>query len=209
MVRKIDKKQYTMIAQRIANGETLQSVATDLGVSRERVRQIARDADVHPRQLNTASRDALIASQALKIVEEREWWVPSRFPERGFTKKQFDAWLVENQPELHDRWIRAQELPLSTGGAANPNGRLCLMCGKRKPWEQFYNDKNGINGHAQKCITCARAEVEHYRKLRSVPVPTVKEKRCSGCGVVKEAALFSRLTTATSGLQSQCKECQR
>lgn len=209
MVRKIDKQQHEVIAQRIANGETLQIVADDLGVSRERVRQIARDADVHPRQLNTERRDELVASQATKIVEEREQWIPSRFAERGFTKKQFDAWLIENDRPLYDRWHRAQELPISTSGRANPAGRACLLCDERKPWEEFYQDANGINGRAQKCKDCARAEVEHYRKLRNVQEPTVTEKRCSGCGIIKDAGHFSRLTTANSGLQSQCKDCQR
>jgi len=208
VVQKIDKKQHAVIAMRIANGETLQAVATDLGVTRERVRQIARDADVHPRRMHTEARNALIESQAEKLITDREWWIPSRFSERGYTKKQFLEWLTENRPDLLDRFERAQKLPLSPSGSADPSGRLCLMCKKRKPWDEFYKDHNAINGHSQKCIPCAREEVEKYRKLRHVPEPTVTEKQCSKCGHVKNARLFSRLTTATSGLQSRCKECQ-
>ena len=209
MVQKIDKKQHAIIAQRISNGETLQSVATDLGVSRERIRQIARDADVHPRKMNTDARNKLIEDQAEQIVADREWWIPARFGERGFRKKQFLEWLGDNRPDLLDRWTRAQDLPLSTSGAANPESRLCLACYERKPWDEFYLDSGAINGHAQKCKTCARIEVERYRKMRHNPVPTVNEKRCSNCGITKDAEDFSRLITANSGLQSQCKDCQR
>jgi len=209
VVTKIDKSKHTLIASRVSGGETLQSIADDLGVTRERIRQIARHCGVVPSRITRDTRDELIKAQADQIVKDREWWIPSRFSERGFTRAQFEEWLFEHDGLLLARWVSAQDLPTSTTGVANPNQRRCVMCHEWKPWSEFYNDRHGVNGKAQKCADCSRAEVEMYRQRRNYPEPTVTEKRCAGCGETKLATSFSRLTSATSGLQSRCKECQK
>lgn len=209
MVTKIDKDKHEAITSRIKRGDMLQVVADDYGVSRERIRQIAAEAGVHPRNVKRAKKNAQISEVALEIIEDREQWKPAAFSTRGFTRQQFERFLLDHNSALWKRWKFADELPMSNTGAATPNGRSCTTCKIRKPWSQYYRSRTGLNGKSIRCIDCTKEQVERFRLLRHIEEPTVDEKVCTHCKNLKSADAFSRSTTNTTGLQSWCKNCQR
>lgn len=196
-------------AQRVVAGESVSAVARSESVSRETVRRRIAVLGVTPRAARTALRGRMIDAAAPLIVAERERWVPARFSERPFSREEFERRLELSDPALLLRWRAAQSLPVSYSGAASPDGRTCLVCGERLPWSEFYANASSPTGHASSCKECAAAEVRRYQELRDTPVPTVTSKRCSRCGVVKPASEFWRRRSASSGLQSWCKGCQR
>jgi hypothetical protein len=209
MVTKIDKSKHETIGARVKRGDRLQTIGDDYGVSRERIRQIAKEQGAVPNEITIEKRNLLIADVALEIIEEREQWIPSKFSERGFTRKQFESFLEGHNPKMLERWKFADTLPISSTGVADPNGRVCTTCRVRKPWGEYYHSKVGINGKAIRCAQCTRDMVDHYYQMRHVPEPTVEAKVCSHCKLTKDASEFSRSTNANSGLQSWCKDCQR
>lgn len=209
MVTKIEKSKHGSIAARVSRGDKLQDIGDDYGVSRERIRQIAQDEGVTAKLVAQKKLNALIQDEALQIIVDRENWIPPRFATRSFTRKQFELYLIDHNRLLYDRWYYATQLPTSSSGVATPNGRKCVTCHIRKPWSEFYSSTQGINGKAQRCIPCTKEMADFFRRKRHVMEPTVEEKRCTNCGITKTADLFSRSTTAISGLQSWCKDCQR
>jgi hypothetical protein len=209
MVTKIDKAEHETIAARVKRGDKLRLIGDDYGVSRERIRQIAADAGVTARRVFKKDLNERISEDAVQIIEDRENWIPARFSTRGFTRKQFELFLIDHNRPLYDRWYYATLLPSSSTGVATPNGRKCVTCHLRKPWSEFYSSKHGINGKSQRCVPCTKEMADFFRRKRNVTEPTVDSKTCTHCKKLKDADKFSRSTTATSGLQSWCKDCQR
>ena len=204
---KIPESEYLAIVKRVmAYKETLQSIADDYGVTRERIRQIAAEVGVTRTVLREAKLDAACRAAAEDIIRYREMWMPVVWSSQPVTNREFDEW-VKNHPELNERWEKAKRNPMWR--VCNQDGRICVVCKVWKPWDEFYNDKGGVNGHSQKCIECAKREVKHYYDLRDVQGPTVTEKRCPGCRLVKPADEFWLSSHNTTGLQSYCKDCHR
>ncbi len=204
---KVSKEEHEAIAAKVMKGNTLQSVGDEYGVTRERIRQIALSLGVSARGAKRLQRQRMIKEHSEVIISARENWEPARFSDYPFTRIQFEKVLAEIDADLYDRWCSAALNPISLKGIADPRGRVCAMCKERKPWSQFYADKDGINGKAQRCIPCAREQVEHYRLLRHVPEPTVEHKICTRCRIDKAAGEYSRSTSHFTGLQPWCNAC--
>lgn len=43
-----------------------------------------------------------------------------------------------------------------------PNHKRCYKCRKILKFEEFYKDKNGIRGYANKCINCVKKDIRKY-----------------------------------------------
>lgn len=196
------------IVARVRTGESMQAIAEDFGVSRERIRQVAALDGVTGASVRDERIRAAIAIEAPTIIENRENWIPSKFGDRPFTRKEFEAYLFENDLPLYVRWVASQTLPISRAGVSDPSGKVCGTCHIHKPWDEFYSDRSRQNSKASRCRDCARIIADEVRRARNVTEPTVTKKKCLRCNKVRAASRFSRSTTAVTGLQQYCKSCQ-
>ena len=154
----LTETQQREVVDRVLAGESMASIGRDVGLSRERVRQLALAAGVAGRRVRLSRREQRIRDAALEIIEGRENWVPARFRGRGFKQPQFEAFLETELPELYSRWIAADQLPVSNSGHANPTQQRCIDCHQWKPWVSFYGDKRATFGKSLRCIKCAKGQ---------------------------------------------------
>ena len=89
--------------------------------------------------------------------------------------------------------------------------KICSVCNQEKPLDDFYKDR-GVNaskdGRRSSCAVCCREKAKEKRLLRQQSGVTVKQKKCSNCGEVKEAKYFDFNSDKASGLSSMCKLCR-
>lgn len=88
--------------------------------------------------------------------------------------------------------------------------KVCKLCGNVKPAEEFYRNRTNADGLFGKCKKCSDSQAEANRKPRvrhNVSEPTVTEKECTKCGIVKVQTEFNRDKTKADGLQFRCKAC--
>jgi hypothetical protein len=196
------------IVDRARLGESMQVIADDFGVSRERIRQIAALDGVTGASVRAERRERALSEAALTIIENRENWIPAKFADLPFTRQEFQVYLMEHDLPLYRRWTLAQELPLSRSGVSDASGKVCGTCRVHKLWDEFYQDRSRMNGKASRCKDCAKLSADKVRRARNVTEPTVLKKMCLRCGKVRAASRFSRSTTSTTGLQQYCKSCQ-
>lgn len=197
------------LVDRVLGGESMQSVALDLGMSRERVRQIALEFGVTGTSVRAFKKKRQIEADAAEIITLRKRWVPPRFSKRPYTQAEFEAHLKMSDPGLYAEWIEAEQLPLSKSGHADPNGQRCSDCHQWQGWDRFYSDKSRRYGKSSRCVDCARKNADETRRKRNVIEATVARKRCRRCDRRLSASRFSRSTTSTTGLQQYCKDCAR
>lgn len=92
---------------------------------------------------------------------------------------------------------------------SNPE-KTCSRCGLRKPIADFGRRSNSVDGLYPQCRSCVSEKNKSVYKARPARTPIViDEKECSNCGMVKSAAMFYRLRSASDGLQSWCMSCCR
>ena len=209
---KISMRDRPKIAERVKSEETLQSIADDYGVTRERIRQIGLKYGSVKNKMKAERRDALCLSLAEEILYYREAWQPVRWYLLEIDKRHFVDWLRRegmNHPDIESRWTVARHNLESKTGRFGPDGRVCVRCHTWMGWDRFYRSKVDPNGHARQCIECAKEMVVHYQNLRYVPKPTVTEKNCPKCGETKPRSAFNRSTVNNSGLQTYCVPCHR
>lgn len=210
-MRKIQPGDHEDITWRIICGETLQQVANDYDVTRERIRQIVVLFGIYPKELRYAQTQMKVRKYAEEIIYHMESWHPIHWRSYGISRSAMERHLkLDDYPEYSDLWYRyvlAGNNPYSKN--ACPDGRVCNRCKVWHPWEDYYADKNGVNGKGLSCKECNKRIVKVYHDARHVPKPTVKHKQCPNCKVVKPASSFWRSTHNNSGLQTYCKRCQR
>lgn len=208
-VPKLPPSEHADITWRIICGETLQAVADDYGITRERVRQIAALSNVHGNELRYARMAMRVRKYAEEIIYHRESWHHIYWNTYGFSRETFEEHLAnDDYPEYDELWIRYEAASSNpTTALACPDGRVCARCRVWQPWENFYADRNEWTKKARACIDCAKFNVVSYYQARYVPEPTVESKLCHKCDQVKPASEFYRNTHNNSGLQSYCKGC--
>ena len=74
-----------------------------------------------------------------------------------------------------------------------------------KPTDEFYRMRNSANQRRNECKQCCDAS----RALRVVETPTVAQKLCKKCGMVRAADCFFRCRRDVTGLQAYCRDCKK
>jgi len=204
---RIPPEAHDRIVNRVKAGETYQSVSETFGVTREAIRLVCLKYGVRSVRGQYRMRESVRA--IFDEVETRrvETWAPlvdilDTYDMNPTTFRR----IVAREPDLHERWVAMGDVPRSR--LANPQGRICVVCGESKGWDQYHKDGSHWTGYSQRCKPCNIALVGRYYKMRHYPSPTVTEKRCPGCGVTKTAGDYHRSTHSTTGLQVRCKSCQ-
>jgi hypothetical protein len=208
--RQVPESDHRDVVWRVICGETLQSIADDYGVTRERIRQICALHNVHAREVRYARRAMLVRKYAEEIVYHREAWHHVYWSDYGLSRSKFEQHLMsDDYPEYDELWVRYEAAWGNPETRVScPDGRICARCNVWKPWDDFYADRKEINKKGRSCIDCTKFQVRSYHAARYVPEPTVEHKMCPKCRVLKPASEFWRSTHNNSGLQTYCKECQ-
>lgn len=71
-------------------------------------------------------------------------------------------------PKLSAAQRQRRNLPV-TG-----SGRECTVCNEFKPWDSFFKNAKGANGHQSQCIPCYRAKQAAYRKKNKKHVKRIQ-----------------------------------
>jgi hypothetical protein len=89
--------------------------------------------------------------------------------------------------------------------------KKCNVCSLMLPLSSFYRDKSKAGGMATTCKGCNLNRLKkNYNKNKSVNIktrPSVSEKSCNTCLVVKPASEFTRLLREVDGLNRKCRQC--
>lgn len=104
------------------------------------------------------------------------------------------------------RNICHQTCPCRTAspGLAPSDTRQCSICKELKSPDEFIRDARRASGLDARCKLCRRQQ-HHNRKMQHLAaggVPTVAQKECTRCHVVKPASGFKRHSYTNSGLVS-------
>jgi hypothetical protein len=89
----------------------------------------------------------------------------------------------------------------------NDIGRQCTCCKEFKPWGEFYNQKNGINGHNSSCKNCIRKRLGYQKQKKRYIAENGRE--CSVCGEFKAWCEFNKSSSSPNGHVPLCKSCSR
>lgn len=160
------------IESRILSGESYSSIGRDLGVSRQRIHQIAQEQGV-------VFEDS-ITPYLEDVISRREAWETPKtiFGSLHFTQSRFER-VLEQHPSLMERWRLAQELPTTRNPQqVNPEGRVCVTCDEFKSWSEYHRG-TGPNNHSSRCKPCAIGAARAYylsngpsKKIIAHPVST-------------------------------------
>lgn len=87
--------------------------------------------------------------------------------------------------------------------------KRCSHCGKIKPLDEFYKDKNGKQEVKYCCKECWNKAQWQYQKSKAKKDKAVPDgyKRCSCCGEVKLLSEFNKDKFHKDGYQGQCRTC--
>ncbi|MHB8871246.1 MAG: hypothetical protein ACYC5G_02185 [Candidatus Doudnabacteria bacterium] len=86
----------------------------------------------------------------------------------------------------------------------NKKSKRCICCEKILSLDEFWENKNELDGKCNKCIKCIRIEKGTYSEPEIFPEGY---KKCSLCGEVKEFCKFSPRKDGNIGLMSRCRKC--
>lgn len=135
-------------------------------------------------------------------------------------------------PEHQDAMAYAAAAEAEAAALQALPSKACTRCKQVKLEEEFPQLKGKRGARAAHCHDCraAQEEARHERQgataanddaggLPTVPpaseaqpmvyVPTVAEKRCMHCGLVKPASAFCRSKNKSDHLQNRCKACDQ
>jgi Recombination endonuclease VII len=95
------------------------------------------------------------------------------------------------------------------------DGRICLTCGERKPWDEFYGDPRAALGRHSNCIDCAsmRSAMKAFGLTRAeiIWLSSLQDNLCALCGSTDPDG--RRLAVdhdhACCGTRTGCKRCIR
>jgi len=86
--------------------------------------------------------------------------------------------------------------------------KFCKNCSTDKPIEDFYKNKNSLDGLGTYCKSCDKQiRKNNYdgMKLKEKKVP--EEKKCNICNEIKHKSYFYTANTSSDGLNKVCIEC--
>lgn len=99
------------------------------------------------------------------------------------------------------------------------SGKVCTVCGLRRPLDGFYRKCGTKDGRDSRCRDCKRAVARRYREspafldrqsaLLAEFRANGKPRRCSACGRDKPWTNFYASRSAADGLSDECKTCNR
>ncbi|WP_395103878.1 hypothetical protein [Actinomadura sp. SCN-SB] len=108
------------------------------------------------------------------------------------------------------------ELAVTTAIALdNLPERACRVCGEVKGPAQFPKNARSRDGLDSRCKACAVAQNARYRAKNAAKnvtqdaaaIANLPERKCTGCGEVKNSAQFPKDASKRDGLRSRCKAC--
>ena len=182
-------------------------IANDLGLSRERIRQLRIRYDIS----KVRSPDREIIDMILNKIKEGQSTLKNPLPQKffkdlnvGFTT--FNKWM-EDDPKLKETvyMLWKESVKIKT----NYTEKKCSTCKKVKPLEDFYTSSKSrtIDGKARRCKKCTKDLVKYYYIERNVEEPTVQFQICKICNKNKEFFEYYRSTKSNTGLQNVCITC--
>lgn len=92
--------------------------------------------------------------------------------------------------------------------------KICRKCGEQKPLSEFGKQRRNADGCEARCKSCYnRQQREKRQSIAKIPSPSAVimngQKGCSKCRKILPVSHFSASSKVKSGLQSQCKVCQK
>ncbi|KAK9829067.1 hypothetical protein WJX72_003735 [[Myrmecia] bisecta] len=124
------------------------------------------------------------------------------------TSDRLQCYCKECKREVHNLRMAEARKREATPKVAQKQCRHCLQVLPASSFCISRRIADGLNSYCRKC----NYEFAHKRSIKRrwpVTQPTVSEKRCTRCAVVKPAGMFSRRTAQRDGLQAYCKGCMR
>ncbi|KAK9818620.1 hypothetical protein WJX74_003086 [Apatococcus lobatus] len=98
--------------------------------------------------------------------------------------------------------------PESVPSASDVPIKLCRRCNQQKPVTDFYHSRANADGYDGRCKACDAVQCAMRRKKKPrIENPTVSEKPCRRCGLMKPQSNFYRNKTNADGLYNNCKAC--
>lgn len=98
--------------------------------------------------------------------------------------------------------------------------KVCTLCGKSKPFSEYYKQREGKYGLRARCRTClitiTKSKKYKTKKKKRLSPKTVKRlsllekglQECTICKHIKKLSEFNTSKKATSGHKSNCKPCE-
>lgn len=187
-----DQRTQEMVRLR-AQGMTLQAIGDEYGMTRERVRQILKDAGVTPRTEELEKLFAAAVEWAEAHPAEPLTAIGERF---GVSTASIKRRL---SPEVLE--LRSQPKYVILGY------HRCSVCKQNLDPSEFYPIKKDSKILHHRCKSCAKQI--HAKRLKSLdpnrPIPEAKE--CRSCGETKPSSEFYTSNANLDRLSSYCKPC--
>lgn len=129
--------------------------------------------------------------------------VPHRM--RGWCIACRDAERERYKIEKAERMRRISLARSKALGLHNPAGRTCTKCLDFKPWDDFYQASNGVNGRQSRCKACQTPGGRPGPRGKGFIGKEGRE--CSVCATYKPWQEFYALKSSATGYHASCKEC--
>lgn len=129
--------------------------------------------------------------------------VPHRM--RGWCITCRDAERERYKIEQAERMRRISLARSKAMGLHNPAGRTCTKCLDFKPWDDFYQASNGVNGRQSRCKACQTPGGRPGPRGKGFIGKEGRE--CSVCATYKPWQEFYALKSSATGYHASCKEC--
>jgi hypothetical protein len=129
--------------------------------------------------------------------------VPHRM--RGWCIACRDAERERYKIEQAERLRRISVARSKAMGLHDPAGRTCTKCLDFKPWDDFYQASNGVNGRQSRCKACQTPGGRPGPRGKGFIGKEGRE--CSVCATYKPWQEFYALKSSATGYHASCKEC--